>query len=84
MQNQLEFLSVSKHEHDFKWPAISYYNPSLFRRADLDIIDAIEDRKLWMMHLCVYPHVHDPAPIYGLILLLDLKRLLEPFMTLVQ
>ena len=65
MQNQLEFLSVSKHEHDFKWPAISYYNPSLFRRADLDIIDAIEDRKLWMMHLCVYPHVHDPAPIYG-------------------
>lgn len=65
MQDQLESLSVSSYEHDFQWPAISYVNPSIFRRADLDIIDATEDRKLWMMHLCVYPHLNDPSPIYG-------------------
>ena len=65
MQNELEELSLTKHIHDFPWPAISYYNPNLFRRADLDIIDAREERKLWMMHLVVYPHLNDPAPIYG-------------------
>ena len=65
MRELLESLSTTKHTHDFPWPATTYYSPDIWRRADLDIIDAREDRKLWMMHLCVYPHVNDPAPIYG-------------------
>lgn len=65
MQSILEESSSNKHVHDFPWPAISYNSPMTYRRADLDIIDAREDRKLWMMHLCVYPHVEDPSPIYG-------------------
>lgn len=36
-----------------------------FRRANLDIIDVSESKKLYMMHLCVFPHTFDSAPIYG-------------------
>lgn len=35
------------------------------RRANLDVIDVSESKKLYMMHLCVFPHVFDSAPIYG-------------------
>jgi hypothetical protein len=35
------------------------------RRANLDIIDVSDTKKLWMMHLCVFPHTYDSAPIYG-------------------
>ena len=35
------------------------------RRANLDVIDATDTKKLYMMHLCVFPHVYDAAPIYG-------------------
>ena len=65
IQNKVYAYSVDHHKHEFQWPAITYRNPNLFRRADLDIIDARNTRKLWMMHLCVYPHLSDPAPIYG-------------------
>ena len=65
MRDLIESLSTTKHTHDFPWPATTYLSPSIWRRADLDIIDAREERKLWMMHLVVYPHLNDPAPIYG-------------------
>jgi hypothetical protein len=48
----------------YSWNTRSYTN-CWFRRANLDIIDAIESKKLYMMHLCVFPHVYDSAPIYG-------------------
>ena len=48
----------------YTWNTRSYTN-CWFRRANLDIIDAIESKKLFMMHLCVFPHVYDSAPIYG-------------------
>lgn len=45
---------------------VSYtYNCEWFRRGNIDIIDAIETKKLWMMHLCIFPHLNDGAPIYG-------------------
>ena len=48
----------------YTWNTRSYTN-CWFRRANLDIIDAIESKKLYMMHLCVFPHTYDSAPIYG-------------------
>jgi hypothetical protein len=48
----------------YSWNTRSYTN-CWFRRANLDIVDAIESKKLYMMHLCVFPHVYDSAPIYG-------------------
>jgi hypothetical protein len=28
-------------------------------------VDAREKKGLWMMHCCIFPHTHNPAPIYG-------------------
>ncbi len=37
-----------------------------YRRAHIDIVDARETKGLWMMHCCIFPHIHNPAPIFGL------------------
>jgi phycocyanobilin:ferredoxin oxidoreductase len=36
-----------------------------YRRAHVDVVDARDTKGLWMMHCCIFPHVHNPAPIYG-------------------
>lgn len=36
-----------------------------YRRAHLDIVDARDSKGLWMMHCCIFPHTHNPAPIFG-------------------
>ena len=36
-----------------------------YRRAHIDVVDARETRGLWMMHCCIFPHTHNPAPIFG-------------------
>lgn len=36
-----------------------------YRRAHIDVVDARATKGLWMMHCCVFPHVHNPAPIFG-------------------
>lgn len=36
-----------------------------FRRAHIDVVDARESKKLWMMHVCVFPKLSSGAPIYG-------------------
>ena len=38
---------------------------SQYRRAHIDVVDARESKGLWMMHCCVFPHLHNPAPIFG-------------------
>jgi len=38
---------------------------SIYRRAHIDVVDARESKGLWMMHCCVFPHLHNPAPIFG-------------------
>jgi phycocyanobilin:ferredoxin oxidoreductase len=36
-----------------------------YRRAHIDVVDARKTKGLWMMHCCVFPHTHNPAPIFG-------------------
>lgn len=36
-----------------------------FRRAHVDVVDARESKGLWMMHVCIFPHIGSDAPIYG-------------------
>jgi len=36
-----------------------------YRRAHIDVVDARDSKGLWMMHCCIFPHLHNPAPIYG-------------------
>jgi hypothetical protein len=36
-----------------------------YRRAHVDVVDMRESSKLWMMHVCVFPHTDSDAPIFG-------------------
>jgi phycocyanobilin:ferredoxin oxidoreductase len=36
-----------------------------YRRAHVDVVDARLTKGLWMMHCCVFPHIHNSAPIFG-------------------
>jgi hypothetical protein len=36
-----------------------------YRRAHLSIVDARETKKVWMLHVTVFPHTNDNSPIYG-------------------
>lgn len=36
-----------------------------YRRAHLDVVDARDSKKLWMMHVCIFPHLRSNAPIFG-------------------
>jgi hypothetical protein len=57
-------LIDESHAHKFPW-ANHVYSGLKYRRAHIDIVDAREDKKLWMMHVCVFPHFNDPSPIFG-------------------
>jgi phycocyanobilin:ferredoxin oxidoreductase len=35
------------------------------RRAHIDVVDARDSKGLWMMHVCIFPQLNNPAPIYG-------------------
>jgi len=37
-----------------------------YRRAHVDVVDVRESKGLWMMHCCIFPHIHNPGPIFGL------------------
>lgn len=50
--------------HEFPWQN-RLWRGRTFRRAHLDIVDARDTHKLYMMHLTVFPHVNDPSPIFG-------------------
>ena len=41
------------------------FESNIYRRAHVSIVDARENRKLWLLHVTVFPHIHNPAPIYG-------------------
>lgn len=41
------------------------WTSKLYRRAHIDIIDVRDTKGMWMMHCCIFPHVHNPAPIFG-------------------
>jgi hypothetical protein len=36
-----------------------------YRRAHIDVVDMREQKKLWMMHVCIFPELQNDAPIYG-------------------
>ena len=38
---------------------------SIYRRAHIDVVDARDSKGLWMMHCCVFPHLHNSSPIFG-------------------
>jgi hypothetical protein len=41
------------------------YTSLRYRRAHVSVIDAREVKKLYLLHVTVFPHTNDPSPIYG-------------------
>lgn len=50
--------------HRFPW-LNRVWTSDIFRRAHLDVVDVRDTKKLYMVHLCVFPHTSDPSPIFG-------------------
>ena len=49
---------------DGGWVNRVWANDSI-RRAHIDVVDARDSKGLWMMHVCIFPDLKNPAPIYG-------------------
>jgi phycocyanobilin:ferredoxin oxidoreductase len=49
---------------DNGWINRVWANKSI-RRAHIDVVDARATKGLWMMHVCIFPQLNNPAPIYG-------------------
>jgi phycocyanobilin:ferredoxin oxidoreductase len=79
VHNKIKKGSVEIDEgHSFDWPNYVYTSDK-FRRAHLDIIDARSTKKLYMMHLCIFPHYNDPSPIFGLDLIAGPNKITGAF-----
>jgi len=49
------------------------------RRAHIDIVDARETKGLWMLHLCAFPNLSNPGPIYGFDIIAGKKKVTGAF-----
>ena len=70
-------------EHESQWYTRNYTS-AWTRRANLDVIDATESKKLFMMHLCIFPHVFDKAPIYGFDIIAGTNKITGAFLDSIE
>ena len=45
------------------------YSGDRFRRAHIEIVDKRDSHGIYILHTTIFPHVHNPAPIFGLSLI---------------
>ena len=55
---------IHSNTDDGGWINRVWRNGSI-RRAHIDVVDARKTKGLWMMHVCIFPQLNNPAPIYG-------------------
>ena len=55
-----------------------------YRRAHIDVVDARETKKLWMMHVCIFPHLNSDAPIFGFDVIAGKNKITGAFLIIVQ
>jgi len=73
-----EIISVfDERAEEFDEPGLAHFNSDdggwinrvwrndSIRRAHIDVVDARNTKGLWMMHVCIFPTIDNPAPIYG-------------------
>ena len=70
---------VKDEQHPFPWDNL-IYESAFVRLAHLDVVDRRDTKKLYMMHLCVFPKTHDPAPIYGFDLIAGPNKITGAFL----
>jgi len=49
---------------EYGWVNRTWKN-KVVRRAHVDVVDVRESKKLWMMHVCLFPELDNGGPIYG-------------------
>ena len=49
---------------EFGWVNRTWKNKDV-RRAHVDVVDVRDSKKLWMMHVCLFPELTNGGPIYG-------------------
>jgi len=49
---------------NFSWKNYVWTSKN-FRRAHIEIVDASATKKMWVMHMCIFPHYPCPDPIFG-------------------
>lgn len=69
--------TFDNHAEEIEEPGLSAFNQpdngwinrvwsnNSIRRAHIDVVDARDSKGLWMMHVCIFPQLHNDAPIYG-------------------
>lgn len=75
-----EFSEYETYDEGHRYPWDNHlWRSDKFRRAHLDVIDARETKKLYMMHLTVFPHTDDGAPVFGFDLIAGPKKVTGAF-----
>lgn len=64
LTKQLSRFETYDEGHNYPWEN-RLWRSDTFRRAHLDVVDVRDTKKLYMMHLTVFPHTDDGAPIFG-------------------
>jgi len=49
---------------EYGWVNRTWKNNNV-RRAHVDVVDVRDSKKLWMMHVCLFPNKTNGGPIYG-------------------
>lgn len=49
---------------DYEWHNLLWESPR-YRRAHLEIVDNRDSHSLYIVHCTIFPHLNDPAPIWG-------------------
>ena len=51
------------------------WTSNAYRRAHVDVVDARETKKLWMMHVCIFPHLSSDCPVFGFDVIAGQKKI---------
>ena len=49
---------------NFSWKNY-LWSSKQYRRAHIEIVDATKTKKMWVMHMTIFPHYNSPDPIFG-------------------
>ena len=66
------YIELAKHNRDIETDSLKKYpwtnrifRGDRFRRGHLEVLDVTESKKMWIMHICIFPHLDDSSPIFG-------------------
>jgi phycocyanobilin:ferredoxin oxidoreductase len=63
---------------DYGWVNRTWKNKNI-RRAHVDVVDVRHTKKLWMMHVCLFPNLTNGGPIYGFDIIAGEKKVTGAF-----